>query len=386
MVVRAASVWIRSRRSPSTTSCRASPVLSFGTAGCNLACKFCQNWDMSKSREMDTLADAASPSPSSRATARRSLGCASVAFTYNDPTVFMEYAIDVAQACRERGMSEDRRGHGGLHVPASRGVEFYRCDRRRQRGPEGLHRALLPAPHLRLGTRARARHARVPQARDAGLVRDHHVADPRRERFRRGTRFDDALDRGRTWVPDVPLHFSAFHPDWKMIDHPPTPPADIDPCTGASRCEMACATCTRATCTMQGRAAAPGARAAACVVDRARLVRTRPLGTYAGRHAARQCGLGDSRACSPARPGSMGRTAPACAGCTVIERALPAAPARHPRPAPGFYLRRRPAGTFARNSSSQTVAGESLGAAPVAARRERTAGARPSARSASPSA
>ena len=78
------------------------PVLSFGTAGCNLACKFCQNWDMSKSREMDTLADAAAPETIARAA--RDLGCRSVAFTYNDPVIFHEYAIDVAQACREAGI------------------------------------------------------------------------------------------------------------------------------------------------------------------------------------------------------------------------------------------------------------------------------------------
>src|SRR2546426_4377294 len=77
-------------------------VLSFGTAGCNLACKFCQNWDMSKSREMDTLADSANPEDLARAAER--LGCASIAFTYNDPVVFMEYAIDAAQACRARGV------------------------------------------------------------------------------------------------------------------------------------------------------------------------------------------------------------------------------------------------------------------------------------------
>ena len=79
-----------------------SSVLSFGTAGCNLACKFCQNWDMSKSREMDTLADSASPGELA-ATASR-LGCASVAFTYNDPTVFLEYAVDVADACHDAGV------------------------------------------------------------------------------------------------------------------------------------------------------------------------------------------------------------------------------------------------------------------------------------------
>ena len=75
------------------------PTLSFGTAGCNLACKFCQNWDMSKSRETDTLADSASPETIATAAAR--LNCRSIAFTYNDPVIFMEYAIDTATACRE---------------------------------------------------------------------------------------------------------------------------------------------------------------------------------------------------------------------------------------------------------------------------------------------
>ncbi len=75
------------------------PVLSFGTAGCNLACKFCQNWDMSKSRDMDTLADAASPEQLARTAVGR--GCRSIAYTYNDPVIFHEYAIDVAQAARE---------------------------------------------------------------------------------------------------------------------------------------------------------------------------------------------------------------------------------------------------------------------------------------------
>ena len=76
--------------------------LSFGTAGCNLACKFCQNWDISKSREMDTLADRASPETIAIAAER--LGCRSVAYTYNDPVIFHEYAIDVAAACHERGV------------------------------------------------------------------------------------------------------------------------------------------------------------------------------------------------------------------------------------------------------------------------------------------
>src|SRR5210317_900260 len=79
------------------------PVLSFGTAGCNLACKFCQNWDISKSREIDTLADAASPEQIAHVA--RKLGCRSVAYTYNDPIIFLEYANDVADACRESGVA-----------------------------------------------------------------------------------------------------------------------------------------------------------------------------------------------------------------------------------------------------------------------------------------
>ena len=79
-----------------------SSILSFGTAGCNLACKFCQNWDISKSREMDTLADQASPEKIARAA--EELGCKSVAFTYNDPVIFAEYAMDVADACHARGI------------------------------------------------------------------------------------------------------------------------------------------------------------------------------------------------------------------------------------------------------------------------------------------
>src|SRR5213595_2338679 len=99
-----------------------SSVLSFGTAGCNLACKFCQNWDISKSREMDRLADQASPEKI--AETARSLGCKSVAFTYNDPVIFMEYAMDVADACRERGIKAIAVSAG--YMNADQRTEFYR--------------------------------------------------------------------------------------------------------------------------------------------------------------------------------------------------------------------------------------------------------------------
>ena len=78
------------------------PVLSFGTAGCNLTCKFCQNWDISKARDFDRLQNQASPEAIAQAAVAS--GSRSVAFTYNDPVIFLEYAIDVAQACREHGL------------------------------------------------------------------------------------------------------------------------------------------------------------------------------------------------------------------------------------------------------------------------------------------
>ena len=99
-----------------------SAVLSFGTAGCNLACKFCQNWDISKSREVDTLADRATPEDLARVAVE--MGCRSVAFTYNDPTIFWEYAADVADACHERGIKAIS-VTAGYMCPQPR-AEFYR--------------------------------------------------------------------------------------------------------------------------------------------------------------------------------------------------------------------------------------------------------------------
>ncbi|MCA9527062.1 MAG: AmmeMemoRadiSam system radical SAM enzyme, partial [Myxococcales bacterium] len=94
------------------------PVLSFGTAGCNLTCAFCQNWEMSKSRAVDTLADAASPA--AIAAAARDAGCRSVAFTYNDPVIFLEYAVDVARACHAIGLKTVAVTAGYLHAAPRR--------------------------------------------------------------------------------------------------------------------------------------------------------------------------------------------------------------------------------------------------------------------------
>ena len=132
------------------------PVFSFGTAGCNLTCKFCQNWDISKAREIDRLNEDATPAMI--ADAARQLGCRSVAFTYNDPVIFLEYAVDTARACHDAGLKTVAVTAGYI-TPEARG-EFYAAHRRGERRSEGLHRAVLSQPVRRPAGRC-ARHAGV---------------------------------------------------------------------------------------------------------------------------------------------------------------------------------------------------------------------------------
>jgi pyruvate formate lyase activating enzyme len=196
-------------------------VLSFGTAGCNLACKFCQNWDMSKSREMDTLADQATPEM--LAAAARQLGCASVAYTYNDPVVFMEYAMDVADACREVGVKSVA-VTAGYMSPAPR-AEFYRhvdaANVDLKGFTERFYKKICGAQLASvLETLEYLRHETpVWLELTTLLIPDENDSDAE-------------LDQMTRWVmdklgPDVPLHFTAFHPDWKMMDKAHTPPATL---------------------------------------------------------------------------------------------------------------------------------------------------------------
>jgi pyruvate formate lyase activating enzyme len=196
-------------------------VLSFGTAGCNLACKFCQNWDMSKSREMDTLADRATPQM--LAAAAKRLNCASIAYTYNDPVIFMEYAMDVADACREQGiksvavtagyMCEEPRAEFYRHMDAAN-VDLKGFTERFYRKVCGaeLGSVLETLEYLKTQTRVwfEITTLLIPGENDS----------------------DAEIDAMTQWLmsklgPDVPLHFTAFHPDWKMLDKPATPAATL---------------------------------------------------------------------------------------------------------------------------------------------------------------
>ena len=198
-----------------------SSVLSFGTAGCNLACRFCQNWDISKSKEIDTLSDEASPEVLASTAAE--LGCRSVAFTYNDPVIFHEYAVDVADSCRARGIKAVAVTAG--YVSPEPRVDFYR------------HMDAANVD-LKAFTEEFYRHtcgAHLDSVKDT-LRYLRHETDVWFEittLLIPGLNDSDAeLDAMCRWVvddlgPDVPMHFTAFHPDFKLLDRPATPPATL---------------------------------------------------------------------------------------------------------------------------------------------------------------
>jgi pyruvate formate lyase activating enzyme len=198
-----------------------SAVLSFGTAGCNLGCRFCQNWDISKSRETDTLADQATPAAIARTAAR--LGCRSVAFTYNDPVIFLEYAIDVADACHQAGlkavavtagyMCAEPRREFFRHIDAANvDLKGFTGDFYRRICLSGVDPVLETLLYLRheTGVWLEITNLLIPGLNDS----------------------DAEIDAMTRWVagqlgPDVPVHFTAFHPDFKMRDRPPTPPETL---------------------------------------------------------------------------------------------------------------------------------------------------------------
>jgi pyruvate formate lyase activating enzyme len=197
------------------------PVLSFGTAGCNLSCRFCQNWDISKSREIDTLADEAPPERIARAAA--DLGCRSVAFTYNDPVIFMEYAIATAEACHELGIKTVAVTAGYVCPDARRDLFRYIdaanvdlkafSDRFYRKICVGeLQPVLDTLKYLKHETDVwfEITTLLIPEENDS----------------------DEELQAASEWIakelgPDVPWHFTAFHPDYRMRDKPATSPRTL---------------------------------------------------------------------------------------------------------------------------------------------------------------
>ena len=198
-----------------------SAVLSFGTAGCNLTCKFCQNWDISKARGHDRLQQQASPEAIARAAVES--GARSVAFTYNDPVIFLEYAVDVAAACREAGVKTAAVTAGYIGEGAR--PEFF---------------AAMDAANIDLkGFTESFYHKLCSGSLDAVLDTLLYVKRETKTWLEITTLLipgenDSSQEVGALseWVveglgPDVPLHFTAFHPDWKMRDIAPTPASTL---------------------------------------------------------------------------------------------------------------------------------------------------------------
>lgn len=196
-------------------------ILSFGTAGCNLGCKFCQNWDISKSREWDRLTDQASPSMIARCA--KQMGCKSVAFTYNDPVIFAEYAIDIADACHDLGIKAVAVTAGYITEKARE--EFYdhmdAANVDLKAFTEDFYKKItLGALQPVLDTLVYLKHkTKVWLEITTLLIPGENDSD-------------EEIDAMTRWMADhlgadVPLHFTAFHPDFHMLDHPPTPPATL---------------------------------------------------------------------------------------------------------------------------------------------------------------
>jgi pyruvate formate lyase activating enzyme len=198
-----------------------SSILSFGTAGCNLACKFCQNWDISKSRSFDKLADQASPEAIAQ-TAER-LGCKSVAFTYNDPVIFAEYAMDVADACHERDIKTVAVTAGYIHAEPRR--DFF---------------AKMDAANVDLKAFTEEFYVKQTGSRLQPVLDTLKYLKHETQIWLELTTllipgFNDSAEELQAlseWVAreldvEVPIHFTAFHPDYKMIDIPSTPTSTL---------------------------------------------------------------------------------------------------------------------------------------------------------------
>ncbi len=194
-----------------------SPVLSFGTAGCNLSCRFCQNWETSKAKETDRLAAEAGPEEIARAAAE--LGCSSVAYTYNDPVIFLEYAVDTAAACAERGIRSIAVTAG--YIEAEPRVEFF---------------GAMDAANVDLKSFDPDFYRRLTGSRLEPVLETLEYLACETDCWLEITTLlipgendgDAELAALAAWIherlgPETPLHFSAFHPDFRLREIPPTP-------------------------------------------------------------------------------------------------------------------------------------------------------------------
>ena len=199
-----------------------STVLSFGTAGCNLGCRFCQNWDISKARLNERRAEDGFTPERVVALARRA-GAPGIAFTYNDPVIWAEWAVAVAEAAHQAGLYTAFVTAGYIS-PEARADVFRHMDAANvdlKAFTEDFY-AKVTLSHLSpvLDTLEWLASQSRTWVEVTNLLVPGKNDDPEETR---------ALSR---WIfehmgPDVPLHLTAFHPDYRMRDLPPTPPEEV---------------------------------------------------------------------------------------------------------------------------------------------------------------
>jgi pyruvate formate lyase activating enzyme len=194
------------------------PVLSFGTVGCNLTCMYCQNWDISSNMQDDMMASTAPPSAIAKAA--KHMSCKSVAFTYNDPIVFLEYACDTAAACQEIGLKTVAVTNGYINSEPRKemfkNMDAVNVDLKgfSDRFYQKLCKATLqPVLDTLLY---------IKNETDCWLEITNLVIPKENDS-------EKEIEAMTKWIRDnlgkeVPVHFTAFHPDYRMVQsHPPTP-------------------------------------------------------------------------------------------------------------------------------------------------------------------
>jgi pyruvate formate lyase activating enzyme len=198
-----------------------SKILSFGTAGCNLGCKFCQNWDLSKARLAEK--ESADVTPAQVVDLALRQNTPSVAMTYNDPIIWAEFAADIAREARRRGVKSVLVTAGYVTAEARpelfADVDAANVDLKAF-SEDFYHRITFSHLQPILETLKWLHDETDVWLEVTNLLIPGHNDDPGETR------------RLAEWVAehlglDTPLHFTAFHPDFKMLDVPRTPPATL---------------------------------------------------------------------------------------------------------------------------------------------------------------
>ena len=192
-------------------------ILSFGTAGCNLGCKFCQNWSMSKAK-LDDL-NSLEASPEEVVNLAKRYHTPSIAYTYNDPTIFGEYVIDISKIAREEGIKSVMVTAGYIDKEARKDV--YKYIDAANVDLKGFTERFYwknTYSHLNdvLNTLIWLKNETDVWFEITTLLIPYENDSP------------EEIKKECDWIlkklgENVPLHFTAFHPDFKMRDKDRTP-------------------------------------------------------------------------------------------------------------------------------------------------------------------